>query len=90
AMAQRDPLVEYQREGYSMFQQMMAAIREESISFLFNLEIKQNAPQLATPQPAQMVFSAPSEQGAVETHEEKPRPASKPNQTGPGSSFFRG
>jgi preprotein translocase subunit SecA len=90
AMAQRDPLVEYQREGYSMFQQMMAAIREESISFLFNLEIKQNAPQLATAQPAQMVFSAPSEQGAIETHEEKPRPPAKPTQKGPGSSFFKG
>ena len=63
AMAQRDPLVEYQREGFVMFQGMMAAIREESVTFLFNLEIKQ-APEL-NPQPAQLVFSAPSEQGGV-------------------------
>ncbi|WP_030148939.1 preprotein translocase subunit SecA [Mycetocola saprophilus] len=40
AMAQRDPLVEYQREGYAMFQQMMGQIREESIGFLFNLEVE--------------------------------------------------
>jgi preprotein translocase subunit SecA len=40
AMAQRDPLVEYQREGYAMFQQMMGAIREETIGFLFNLEVE--------------------------------------------------
>ncbi len=40
AMAQRDPLVEYQREGYALFQQMMGAIREESIGFLFNLEVE--------------------------------------------------
>ncbi|GAB3263575.1 preprotein translocase subunit SecA [Arthrobacter pigmenti] len=40
AMAQRDPLVEYQREGYTMFQSMMEAIREESVGFLFNLEVK--------------------------------------------------
>ncbi|HET6270587.1 MAG TPA: preprotein translocase subunit SecA, partial [Arthrobacter sp.] len=40
AMAQRDPLVEYQREGFIMFQAMMEAIREESVGFLFNLEVK--------------------------------------------------
>ncbi|MBT1003006.1 preprotein translocase subunit SecA [Paenarthrobacter sp. DKR-5] len=40
AMAQRDPLVEYQREGFTMFQAMMEAIREESIGFLFNLEVE--------------------------------------------------
>ncbi|NLT26170.1 MAG: preprotein translocase subunit SecA, partial [Microbacteriaceae bacterium] len=40
AMAQRDPLVEYQREGYTMFQQMLGAIREESIGFLMNLDVK--------------------------------------------------
>jgi preprotein translocase subunit SecA len=40
AMAQRDPLVEYQREGYIMFQAMMEGIREESIGYLFNLEVK--------------------------------------------------
>jgi preprotein translocase subunit SecA len=40
AMAQRDPLVEYQREGFAMFQSMMEAIREESVGFLFNLEVE--------------------------------------------------
>ncbi|MFI5085334.1 MAG: preprotein translocase subunit SecA [Actinomycetales bacterium] len=40
AMAQRDPLVEYQREGFTMFQSMMGAIREESVGFLFNLEVQ--------------------------------------------------
>lgn len=40
AMAQRDPLVEYQREGFTMFQAMMEAIREESVGFLFNLEVE--------------------------------------------------
>jgi preprotein translocase subunit SecA len=42
AMAQRDPLVEYQREGYAMFQQMMGSIREETVGFLFNLEVEVN------------------------------------------------
>ena len=40
AMAQRDPLVEYQREGFDMFNAMMDAIKEESIGYLFNLEVQ--------------------------------------------------
>ena len=40
AMAQRDPLVEYQREGFDMFAAMMDGIKEESVGFLFNLEVQ--------------------------------------------------
>ncbi|MEO9176016.1 MAG: preprotein translocase subunit SecA, partial [Gaiellales bacterium] len=40
AMAQRDPLVEYQREGFDMFAAMMEAIKEESVGFVFNLEVE--------------------------------------------------
>jgi preprotein translocase subunit SecA len=66
AMAQRDPLVEYQREGYAMFQEMMAAIREEAVQLMFNLEVKQNVPDIAQQQPQQLTYSAPSEQGDAE------------------------
>jgi preprotein translocase subunit SecA len=38
--AQRDPLVEYQREGYQMFTAMMDGIKEESVGNLFNLQIQ--------------------------------------------------
>ena len=54
AMAQRDPLVEYQREGFALYQSMMGQIREESVGFLFNLEVEvtgdganASAPQVA-------------------------------------------
>jgi len=40
AMAQRDPLVEYQREGFALYQSMMGQIREEAVGFLFNLEVE--------------------------------------------------
>src|SRR5215217_4852555 len=40
AMANRDPVVEYQREGYDMFMAMLDGIKEESVGFLFNLEVK--------------------------------------------------
>jgi preprotein translocase subunit SecA len=39
AMAQRDPLVEYQKEGFEMFQSMTGQIREETVTLLFNLEV---------------------------------------------------
>ena len=40
AMAQRDPLVEYQREGFDMFNSMMDGIKEESVGNLFNLQFE--------------------------------------------------
>ncbi len=40
AMAQRDPLVEYQREGYTLFQSTMGQIKEESLGLLYNLEVQ--------------------------------------------------
>jgi preprotein translocase subunit SecA len=39
AMAQRDPLVEYQREGYRMFQSMDEAIKEQVVGYLFNAQV---------------------------------------------------
>jgi len=39
AYSQRDPLVEYQREGFDMFAAMMNGIKEEAVGFLFNLEV---------------------------------------------------
>jgi preprotein translocase subunit SecA len=40
AMAQRDPLIEYQREGYELFTAMMEAIKEESVGNLFQLQVE--------------------------------------------------
>jgi len=97
AMAQRDPLVEYQREGYGMFTDMMTGIRYEAVQFLFNVEIKQNLPEVQAPPVQSLTYSAPTEQGGVDTHAEKilrsrplPPVAKKPPQAGPGSAFFRG
>jgi len=40
AYSQRDPLVEYQREGFEMFTAMMDGIKEEAVGFMFNLEVQ--------------------------------------------------
>ncbi|MBZ5734197.1 preprotein translocase subunit SecA [Nocardioides sp. TRM66260-LWL] len=44
AYSQRDPLVEYQREGFDMFAAMMDGIKEETVGFLFNLEVTLEEP----------------------------------------------
>ena len=40
AYSQRDPLVEYQREGFDMFHAMKEGIREETVGFLFHIEVR--------------------------------------------------
>ncbi len=45
AYAQRDPLVEYQREGFDMFNQMLEGVKEEAVGFLYNLQPPQQAPE---------------------------------------------
>jgi preprotein translocase subunit SecA len=69
---QRDPLIEYQREGYDMFTTMMEGIREESVTSLFNLQVQvqQNpiveeaAEDGAVPPPAVAPPARPQQQAA--------------------------
>ena len=83
AMAQRDPLVEYQREGYDLFVAMMEAIKEESVGYMFNAEVtvtphvhsdgqdegvELETKGLITPKSvAALQYSGPSESGEVKT-----------------------
>ncbi len=56
AMAQRDPLVEYQREGFQLFEAMMDGIKEESVGFLFNapVQIEQEPDPAPAPRPVRV------------------------------------
>ena len=72
AMAQRDPLVEYQREGYELFAAMMDAIKEEIAGFLFNVEVTVESSEVqakgieAKPvSPIGLQYSAADESGNV-------------------------
>ncbi|MPZ60794.1 MAG: preprotein translocase subunit SecA [Propionibacteriales bacterium] len=67
AYSQKDPLVEYQREGYDLFSVMMDGIKEESVGYLFNLEVQvdQEAAQVT----AAPVEAAPVPAGGVETRQ---------------------
>jgi preprotein translocase subunit SecA len=77
AMAQRDPLVEYQREGFELFSAMMDAIKEELASLVFNVQVtvedgkKVSAPSIdAKPtQVSALSYTASDESGVVVKNE---------------------
>jgi preprotein translocase subunit SecA len=41
AMGQRDPLTEYQREGYDMFMDMVESVKRDAVRYLFHVEVAQ-------------------------------------------------
>jgi preprotein translocase subunit SecA len=72
AMAQRDPLVEYQKEGYELFSAMMEGMKEEVVGYLFNVEVKVEdskveAKGVGSDAPQQLVYTSPSESGGATT-----------------------
>jgi preprotein translocase subunit SecA len=93
AMGQRDPLVEYQREGFDMFHAMMDAIKEEAVGFLFNVEVQTQAAApteiVPTPAvPADLVATGPGERpGEVHTEHltAEPPPPQTPVPAGPAA-----
>ena len=66
AMAQRDPLVEYQREGYELFTAMMDGIKEETVGFLFHVEVQAPAEVSDEAQEAASVVTAAPASAAVQ------------------------
>ena len=96
AMAQRDPLVEYQKEGYDLFAAMMDAIKEELVGYIFNVEVqiedesgnvgaKGLTPEVA-PQ-TQLRYSAADVDGEVKTTGDTSRNAPCP--CGSGKKYKR-
>lgn len=49
AMAQRDPLIEYEREGHLMFNEMTAGIKEDAVGYIYNLDVTVNKPKTVVP-----------------------------------------
>jgi preprotein translocase subunit SecA len=103
AMAQRDPLIEYQREGYSLFQTMMGQIREDATGFLFNLDVQvQQAPVVGAPVALQakgltpaapqenLKYSAPTADGDIEVRNESGQLIQAPPVPAAASATFQG
>ncbi len=101
AMAQRDPLVEYQREGYELFAAMMDGIKEELVGLLFHVEVnveatdENGAPVIAAagletpeqPEVSQLRYSAADEDGS--TVQSGGTPKNAPCPCGSGRKYKR-
>jgi preprotein translocase subunit SecA len=56
AYGQRDPLTEYRREAFAMFEEMKAGIRDEFVSYIYRVElVRQDEP--ARPRPQRVMTS---------------------------------
>jgi preprotein translocase subunit SecA len=95
AMAQRDPLVEYQREGYELFAAMMDAVKEELASLVFNVEVtvegdgsevKARGVDEKPTQSAPLQYSAADENGVVKSSDVS---RNSPCPCGSGKKFKR-
>ncbi|RPA61125.1 preprotein translocase subunit SecA [Gordonia oryzae] len=65
SMAQRDPVVEYQREGFDMFSGMLEGLKEETLQFLFNVQVQTESPPVPAPAAASLRQPAPALAGAA-------------------------
>jgi len=60
AMGQRDPLVEYQREGFDLFSEVVDTTKHDALRYLYHVEVvKQEQPK----RPQQIQTNAPSTKG---------------------------
>jgi len=50
AYGQKDPLVEYKKESFDLFSAMMDRIEDETVRYLYFLQVTQNAPVLPFPE----------------------------------------
>jgi preprotein translocase subunit SecA len=62
AMGQRDPLVEYQREGFDMFAALVETVKLDSIRYMYHVEVVQEQRQ---PRSAVEMSSAAPKQRTV-------------------------
>jgi preprotein translocase subunit SecA len=52
ALGQRDPLVEYQNEAYSMFAALVDAIKRDAIRYLFHVQVEKRQEEEKVPTPS--------------------------------------
>ena len=61
AMGQKDPLVEWQREGFEMFSQMMHAISQDFVKYVMHVQVVVNQPQQEEVPVRDVTYSAPED-----------------------------
>jgi len=62
---QKDPLIEYKQEAYSMFVDLMADIRKSIASLTFRMQLTRQPPQPQPASPRRLILSGPGEEPAA-------------------------
>ena len=75
AYGQKDPLIEFQKEGFALFEGMMQRIREETLEYMFHLEA---APQSAPAERVMLLEKPESPDVAGEASRSEPARAVRP------------
>ena len=85
AYGQKDPLIEYKREGFDMFQEMLGNINEEALRFVFRAQVQVDRPPPTQTERSRMSYTHGSASGmayqkssAGQGGEESPARAGKP------------
>lgn len=68
AYGQRDPVIEYKMEGFEMFQEMVRGIQEDTLRYLFRIQIK------STPQRKQKIMQMSYSHGTRQDNDRKSQP----------------
>jgi preprotein translocase subunit SecA len=61
AMGQRDPLTEWQREGFDMFAAMMTGISQDFVRYVMHVDVQVRQEERAEQEPKQVSYSAPAD-----------------------------
>ena len=72
---QRDPLVEYKREGFELFDAMVDRIKEQTVQYLFRLQ--PTISEVATEASAEAATSSGDGRTAIRVRKDAPRPAAR-------------
>jgi preprotein translocase subunit SecA len=88
AYGQKDPLVEYKREGFDMFSEMMASVKEEIVAGVFRITLSPAAMRRVMAEPEQQYIH--KEVSAFRMAEEEGEPALAGVAAGPAVSYSAG
>jgi preprotein translocase subunit SecA len=81
AIGQRDPLVEYKNEGFSMFSAMIDSIKDDFVRIIYHFQVAKEPPMAPSHRPQQVIETGPTLENTLG---EAPQPEKR--QAPPGST----
>jgi preprotein translocase subunit SecA len=74
AYGQKDPLIEYQKESYQLFEAMLGRVRDQMVEYVFRIQL----PPRPAPRPVAQPVGAGAPAGQAKTQAQQPQAPAKP------------